>query len=90
PADNSIKNGATCPTCTSANSDYCYTSYTIECTGDEVWCLLQSTITSGLHSHHNNTILIWLTASVDSNGEKRNPNEWTRRSVMSKLKMWVT
>ncbi|XP_075462395.1 phospholipase A2 inhibitor and Ly6/PLAUR domain-containing protein-like isoform X1 [Ascaphus truei] len=47
PADNSIKNGATCPTCTSANSDYCYTSYTIECTGDEVWCLLQSTITSG-------------------------------------------
>ncbi|MEE6481897.1 hypothetical protein FKM82_013054 [Ascaphus truei] len=44
PADNNLKNGVTCPSCTSADSDYCSTSETIECTGDEKKCLLQSTI----------------------------------------------
>ncbi|MEE6481900.1 hypothetical protein FKM82_013057 [Ascaphus truei] len=47
PANNNIKNGVTCRTCISANSDYCYTSDTIECTGDEKMCLLQSTKISG-------------------------------------------
>ncbi|XP_075462784.1 LOW QUALITY PROTEIN: uncharacterized protein LOC142498161 [Ascaphus truei] len=47
PANNNIKNGVTCRTCISADSDYCYTSDTVECTGDEKMCLLQSTKISG-------------------------------------------
>ncbi|XP_075462401.1 phospholipase A2 inhibitor and Ly6/PLAUR domain-containing protein-like [Ascaphus truei] len=47
PANNNTKNGVTCRTCISADSDYCYTSDTVECTGDEKMCLLQSTKISG-------------------------------------------
>ncbi|XP_075462387.1 phospholipase A2 inhibitor and Ly6/PLAUR domain-containing protein-like [Ascaphus truei] len=47
PADNNVKNGLTCPTCASANSDNCHTPDTIECTGDEEWCLLRTTKISG-------------------------------------------
>ncbi|XP_075047320.1 phospholipase A2 inhibitor NAI-like [Mixophyes fleayi] len=35
-------NGVTCRTCTSANSDWCYTEDTIQCIGNENMCLLQT------------------------------------------------
>ncbi|MEE6515494.1 hypothetical protein FKM82_024307 [Ascaphus truei] len=47
PADNGVMNGLTCSTCFSANSDYCYTSDTMQCTGSENMCLLQSTKITG-------------------------------------------
>ncbi|MEE6515524.1 hypothetical protein FKM82_024357, partial [Ascaphus truei] len=43
PDDNNQKNGVTCPSCTSEDSDNCYTSETIECTGDEKKCVLKTT-----------------------------------------------
>ncbi|XP_075046787.1 phospholipase A2 inhibitor NAI-like [Mixophyes fleayi] len=43
PADNSQKNGLTCPTCTSADSTWCYTGDTMQCAGSENMCLLQTT-----------------------------------------------
>ncbi|MEE6481979.1 hypothetical protein FKM82_013094 [Ascaphus truei] len=46
PADNHQRNGVTCRTCTSADSDWCYTSDTMGCTGDEKMCLLQTTTMS--------------------------------------------
>ncbi|XP_075462390.1 phospholipase A2 inhibitor NAI-like [Ascaphus truei] len=47
PADNDVMNGLTCRTCTSADSDWCYTSDTMKCTGNEKMCLLQTTKMSG-------------------------------------------
>ncbi|MEE6481902.1 hypothetical protein FKM82_013058 [Ascaphus truei] len=47
PAANDVMNGLMCPTCTSADTDECYTTDTMECSGDENMCLLQSTDTSG-------------------------------------------
>ncbi|XP_075459358.1 phospholipase A2 inhibitor NAI-like [Ascaphus truei] len=49
-ADSNIKNGVTCPNCNSADSDNCYTSDTIECTGDEKKCVLQTTTMTGSNS----------------------------------------
>ncbi|XP_031762432.1 phospholipase A2 inhibitor and Ly6/PLAUR domain-containing protein-like [Xenopus tropicalis] len=43
PADNNQVNGLVCPTCASADSAWCYTSDTMQCTGDENMCLLQTT-----------------------------------------------
>ncbi|XP_053308586.1 phospholipase A2 inhibitor gamma subunit B-like [Spea bombifrons] len=48
PADNNKTNGLVCRSCSSQNSVWCYTSDTIQCTGDENMCLLQTTkITTG-------------------------------------------
>ncbi|MEE6481895.1 hypothetical protein FKM82_013053 [Ascaphus truei] len=47
PADNSTKNGVTCPGCFIANSDDCSTTETMECTGDEKKCILQTHKISG-------------------------------------------
>ncbi|KAM4651308.1 phospholipase A2 inhibitor and Ly6/PLAUR domain-containing protein-like [Discoglossus pictus] len=41
------KNGLVCRTCITASSDYCYTSDTMQCTGEQNMCLLQSTKISG-------------------------------------------
>ncbi|MEE6481905.1 hypothetical protein FKM82_013060 [Ascaphus truei] len=49
PADNDVKNGLTCRTCTSTNSAWCYTTDTMLCTGSENMCLLQSTKITGNH-----------------------------------------
>ncbi|XP_075462388.1 phospholipase A2 inhibitor NAI-like [Ascaphus truei] len=51
PADNDVMNGVTCRTCASADSNWCYTSDTMECTGNEKMCLLQTTEMSGSISH---------------------------------------
>ncbi|KAM3922410.1 phospholipase A2 inhibitor and Ly6/PLAUR domain-containing protein-like [Leptodactylus fuscus] len=40
-------NGLVCRSCISADSNWCYTSDTMQCTGDENMCLLQTTKTSG-------------------------------------------
>ncbi|MEE6481904.1 hypothetical protein FKM82_013060 [Ascaphus truei] len=48
PADNDVKNGLTCRTCTSTNSAWCYTTDTMLCTGSENMCLLQSTKITGV------------------------------------------
>ncbi|XP_040182765.1 phospholipase A2 inhibitor 25 kDa subunit-like [Rana temporaria] len=43
-------NGLTCGSCKSADSTWCYTSNTIQCTGDENMCLLHTTKMSGMIS----------------------------------------
>ncbi|MEE6481903.1 hypothetical protein FKM82_013059 [Ascaphus truei] len=47
PADNGVMNGLTCRACASADTDECYTSDTLECTGNEKMCLLQTTKKTG-------------------------------------------
>ncbi|XP_072282872.1 uncharacterized protein [Pyxicephalus adspersus] len=47
PGDSSVSNGLTCRSCVSADSTWCYTSDTIQCTGNENMCLLQTTKISG-------------------------------------------
>ncbi|MEE6481898.1 hypothetical protein FKM82_013055 [Ascaphus truei] len=47
PADNNTKNGVTCPSCMNLVSDYCSTLGTIQCTGEEKKCLLQSRTSTG-------------------------------------------
>uniref|UniRef100_A0A803JKN1 UPAR/Ly6 domain-containing protein n=1 Tax=Xenopus tropicalis TaxID=8364 RepID=A0A803JKN1_XENTR len=47
PADNNTVNGLVCRTCASADSAWCYTSDTMQCTGDENMCLLQTTEIKG-------------------------------------------
>ncbi|XP_040289876.1 phospholipase A2 inhibitor 25 kDa subunit-like [Bufo bufo] len=48
PTQSSTLNGLVCPSCVSANSTWCYTDDTIQCTGNENMCLfLQSTQESG-------------------------------------------
>ncbi|XP_040182762.1 phospholipase A2 inhibitor and Ly6/PLAUR domain-containing protein-like [Rana temporaria] len=47
PRDTSGSNGLTCPSCLSADSTSCNTSDTMQCTGDENMCLLQTTKISG-------------------------------------------
>ncbi|KAM4651858.1 uncharacterized protein O3C94_014213 [Discoglossus pictus] len=42
PSDNSIPNGRACRSCVSSSSGVCDTGYTIQCTGDERFCFLQS------------------------------------------------
>ncbi|CAJ0933853.1 unnamed protein product [Ranitomeya imitator] len=43
PSRNSTQNGLVCRTCTSPDSTWCYTSDTMQCTGDEDMCILQTT-----------------------------------------------
>ncbi|XP_056398159.1 phospholipase A2 inhibitor and Ly6/PLAUR domain-containing protein-like [Hyla sarda] len=43
PTQSSDPNGVVCRSCISADSTWCYTSDTIQCTGDENMCLLQTT-----------------------------------------------
>ncbi|XP_066428758.1 phospholipase A2 inhibitor and Ly6/PLAUR domain-containing protein-like [Eleutherodactylus coqui] len=43
-------NGVICPSCISDKSTRCYTSDTIQCTGDEKMCVLQKTEITGLAS----------------------------------------
>ncbi|XP_040277131.1 phospholipase A2 inhibitor 25 kDa subunit-like isoform X4 [Bufo bufo] len=50
PTISSNPNGLVCRTCASADSTWCYTSDTIQCTGDQNMCLLQTTHVSGLVS----------------------------------------
>ncbi|KAM4015675.1 phospholipase A2 inhibitor NAI-like [Anomaloglossus baeobatrachus] len=40
---NYTRNGLVCRSCVSADSTWCYTSDTMQCTGDENMCLLQTT-----------------------------------------------
>ncbi|XP_073457876.1 phospholipase A2 inhibitor 25 kDa subunit-like [Aquarana catesbeiana] len=47
PRDSSGSNGLTCRSCMSADSTWCYTSDTMQCTGEENMCLLQTTKLSG-------------------------------------------
>uniref|UniRef100_A0A8C5QVD3 UPAR/Ly6 domain-containing protein n=1 Tax=Leptobrachium leishanense TaxID=445787 RepID=A0A8C5QVD3_9ANUR len=44
PAVSSQSNNLTCRTCISASSASCYTSDTIQCTGNENMCLLESSV----------------------------------------------
>ncbi|XP_073511830.1 phospholipase A2 inhibitor and Ly6/PLAUR domain-containing protein-like [Phyllobates terribilis] len=50
PARSSTLNGQVCRTCISADSTWCYTSDTVQCTGDENMCLLQTTKITGSQS----------------------------------------
>ncbi|XP_068099207.1 phospholipase A2 inhibitor gamma subunit B-like [Hyperolius riggenbachi] len=45
--DSSKPNGVVCRACVSASSTWCYTSDTVQCTGEEKMCLLQSTTITG-------------------------------------------
>ncbi|XP_069599183.1 urokinase plasminogen activator surface receptor-like [Ranitomeya imitator] len=47
PTKSTNSNGLVCRSCISADSTWCYTPDTIQCTGDENMCLLQSTKISG-------------------------------------------
>ncbi|XP_077312656.1 phospholipase A2 inhibitor and Ly6/PLAUR domain-containing protein-like [Lithobates pipiens] len=47
PRDSSRYNGVTCQSCMSADSTWCSTSDTMQCTGEENTCLLQTTKLSG-------------------------------------------
>ncbi|KAM4652612.1 phospholipase A2 inhibitor NAI-like [Discoglossus pictus] len=44
------KNGLVCRACVTADSDWCYTSDTMQCTGNQNMCLLQSVKISGTTS----------------------------------------
>ncbi|XP_053308587.1 phospholipase A2 inhibitor 25 kDa subunit-like isoform X1 [Spea bombifrons] len=46
-AENNQPNGLVCRSCISADSEWCYTDDTIQCTGDENMCLLQTTKNRG-------------------------------------------
>ncbi|XP_040182763.1 phospholipase A2 inhibitor 25 kDa subunit-like [Rana temporaria] len=50
PGDSSVSNGLTCRSCISADSTWCYTSDTMQCTGNENMCFLQTTKISGTTS----------------------------------------
>ncbi|XP_075696508.1 uncharacterized protein LOC142662265 [Rhinoderma darwinii] len=43
PTTSSVPNGLVCRSCLSADSNWCYTSDTLQCTGDQNMCLLQTT-----------------------------------------------
>ncbi|XP_056399865.1 phospholipase A2 inhibitor NAI-like [Hyla sarda] len=43
----SAVNGVTCRSCATVNSDWCYTSDTIRCTGNELSCVMHSTKITG-------------------------------------------
>ncbi|XP_066462071.1 urokinase plasminogen activator surface receptor-like [Eleutherodactylus coqui] len=47
PRQSSIPNGVICRSCVSEESTWCYTSDTIQCTGDENMCLLKTTELTG-------------------------------------------
>ncbi|CAH2318607.1 Hypothetical predicted protein [Pelobates cultripes] len=50
PKINTQTNGLICRSCIDINSDWCYTSDTVECTGNEDMCYLQTTKIEGLIS----------------------------------------
>ncbi|KAG8548386.1 hypothetical protein GDO81_025610 [Engystomops pustulosus] len=50
PAQSTNSNGVTCRSCVSADSTWCYTPDTIQCTGNETMCILQTTQITGLLS----------------------------------------
>ncbi|XP_041425673.1 phospholipase A2 inhibitor and Ly6/PLAUR domain-containing protein-like isoform X2 [Xenopus laevis] len=50
PVDSSQQNGLVCRSCISADSTWCYTSDTMQCTGEEKMCILQSTKITGSQS----------------------------------------
>ncbi|XP_077312655.1 phospholipase A2 inhibitor and Ly6/PLAUR domain-containing protein-like [Lithobates pipiens] len=50
PVDSSASNGLTCRSCKVENSDWCYTSDTMKCTGGENMCLLQTVKITGSQS----------------------------------------
>ncbi|KAM3923136.1 phospholipase A2 inhibitor and Ly6/PLAUR domain-containing protein-like [Leptodactylus fuscus] len=50
PKQNSKPNGVTCPSCLATNATWCDTSDTIQCTGDENICSLQTTNITGSFS----------------------------------------
>ncbi|NP_001090011.1 uncharacterized protein LOC735083 precursor [Xenopus laevis] len=47
PLENMQRVGLTCRSCTSLDSKWCYTEDTIDCTGEERKCILQTTTISG-------------------------------------------
>ncbi|XP_075695166.1 uncharacterized protein LOC142661629 [Rhinoderma darwinii] len=47
PTTSSVPNGLVCRSCLSADSNWCYTSDTLQCTGDQNMCLLQTTQITG-------------------------------------------
>ncbi|XP_072282017.1 phospholipase A2 inhibitor and Ly6/PLAUR domain-containing protein-like isoform X1 [Pyxicephalus adspersus] len=47
PQDGIRRNGLTCRSCTSLESNWCHTKETIDCTGDENRCILQTDVYSG-------------------------------------------
>ncbi|XP_073426003.1 phospholipase A2 inhibitor and Ly6/PLAUR domain-containing protein-like [Dendrobates tinctorius] len=47
PSPNYSKNGVVCRTCISATSTWCYTSDTMQCTGNETMCALQTSKITG-------------------------------------------
>ncbi|KAG8433707.1 hypothetical protein GDO86_012168 [Hymenochirus boettgeri] len=50
PTENMQRVGLTCRSCTALDSKWCYTDETMECTGEEKRCILQSTTLSGSKS----------------------------------------
>ncbi|XP_073457303.1 phospholipase A2 inhibitor and Ly6/PLAUR domain-containing protein-like [Aquarana catesbeiana] len=46
-SDSSVSNGVICRSCMTNKSNWCYTSDTMQCTGDENMCLLETTKISG-------------------------------------------
>uniref|UniRef100_A0A803JRR0 Phospholipase A2 inhibitor subunit gamma B n=1 Tax=Xenopus tropicalis TaxID=8364 RepID=A0A803JRR0_XENTR len=50
PLENMQRTGLTCRSCTSLNSKWCHTEDTVDCTGEERKCILQTTTTSGSKS----------------------------------------
>ncbi|XP_075697018.1 phospholipase A2 inhibitor and Ly6/PLAUR domain-containing protein-like [Rhinoderma darwinii] len=47
PSPSSVPNGQVCRSCISLDSNWCYTSDTLQCTGNENMCLLQTTKVTG-------------------------------------------
>ncbi|KAM5132670.1 phospholipase A2 inhibitor NAI-like [Mantella aurantiaca] len=50
PRVNTVSNGLTCRSCISEESTSCYTSDTMQCTGDQNMCMLQTVQLSGVAS----------------------------------------
>ncbi|XP_077116217.1 uncharacterized protein LOC143770462 [Ranitomeya variabilis] len=64
PAKSTNPNGLVCRSCISADSTWCYTPDTVQCTGDENMCLLQSTKISGSAASSSTAIRGCATKSI--------------------------
>ncbi|XP_068097620.1 phospholipase A2 inhibitor and Ly6/PLAUR domain-containing protein-like [Hyperolius riggenbachi] len=53
PQDSTRRNGLSCRSCTSMDSNWCHTPDTIECTGEENKCILQTDVYSGKKDSKN-------------------------------------
>ncbi|XP_075695162.1 uncharacterized protein LOC142661626 [Rhinoderma darwinii] len=73
-------NGRICRSCSTKNSDWCYNSDTIECTGNETMCLLQITKLSGTVSLQT-AIRGCTTRSICDRGYHRTESGGTRVDV---------